>query len=174
MKEFNYHLPSCKLQTSFGGGLQDQVLVQLQAVCSVPSSSSSLSESEKNELISNTESDTTRITRFHVGNRYSESAVYGNVLYISGQVPDDDGKKDIEGQTEEVLAALDQRLKEAGTDKTKLLMVQIFLASMSDFDGMNKVWDQWVPKGHAPPRATVEAKLARSYWRIEIVATAAL
>ncbi|EFC47556.1 predicted protein [Naegleria gruberi] len=114
------------------------------------------------------------LVRFHVGERFSETAAYQGVLYISGQVPDD-GTKDIEGQTEEVLAMLDARLKEAGTDKTKLLMVQIFLANMvEDFAGMNKVWDAWVPKGNTPPRATVQAQLARPEWRIEITATAAI
>ncbi|KAF0976991.1 hypothetical protein FDP41_004286 [Naegleria fowleri] len=182
MKEFNYQLPACRMVVAASPFEEEEKrdhqvkpLVQLQATCSVPhlfDVGSSFSQSEEKKKEEELEFKT--ITRYHVGQRYSESAAYANVLYVSGQVPEDDGKKDIKGQTKEVLDALDQRLKEAGTDKTKLLMVQIFLASMEDFNGMNEVWDQWVPKENAPPRATVEAKLARPYWRIELVATAAL
>jgi enamine deaminase RidA (YjgF/YER057c/UK114 family) len=39
---------------------------------------------------------------------------------------------------------------------------------------MNAVWDAWVPAGHTPPRATVQAALARPGWRIEVVVTAAV
>ena len=53
-------------------------------------------------------------------------------------------------------------------------MAQIYLADLADFDGMNEVWDDWVPPGDAPPRATVQARLANPAWRIEIVVTAAL
>jgi len=53
-------------------------------------------------------------------------------------------------------------------------MVQIYLADLADFDGMNAVWDTWVAAGHAPPRATVQARLARPEWKIEVVATAAV
>ena len=38
---------------------------------------------------------------------------------------------------------------------------------------MNAAWDAWVPAGAAPPRATVEARLARPEWRVEVVVTAA-
>lgn len=111
--------------------------------------------------------------RFHVGNRYSEMAVFQNVAYLAGQVPHD-ATQDITGQTRQVLAMVDQLLAEAGTDNTHLLMVQIYLADLVDYDAMNAVWDAWVPRGHAPPRATVQARLARPDWKIEIVVTAAV
>ncbi len=112
------------------------------------------------------------IERFDVGSRLSEMAVHNGTLYLAGQVPED-GSLDIEGQTQQVLAAIDRLLQRAGTDKTKILMAQIFLADLADFEGMNRVWDAWVPAGNAPPRATVQAKLARAGWRIEVVVTAA-
>ena len=111
--------------------------------------------------------------RFHVGDRLSEMAVHNGTVYLAGQVPDD-ATQDIRGQTAQVLAMIDRLLARAGSDRTRLLMVQIFLADLADFDGMNAVWDAWVPAGHAPPRATVQARLARPDWRIEIVATAAV
>ncbi len=112
------------------------------------------------------------IRRFHVGTRLSEMAVYNGTVYLAGQVPDDP-TKDIAGQTAEVLANIDKLLAEAGTDKSRILMTQIFLADLSDFPAMNAVWDAWVVAGQTPPRATVQAKLARPEWLIEVVVTAA-
>ena len=111
--------------------------------------------------------------RLHVGPRLSDIAVHGGTVYLAGQVPRD-LSQDIGGQTAEVLATIDRLLGEAGTDRNHLLMVQIYLADMADFAGMNAVWDAWVPAGHAPPRATVQARLARPTCRVEMVATAAL
>ena len=113
------------------------------------------------------------IQRFDVGTRLSEMAVHNGTVYLAGQVPDD-GTQDIAGQTRQVLAAIDALLARAGTDKTKILMAQVFLADLADFAGMNAVWDAWVPAGNAPPRATVQAKLAKPEWRIEVVVTAAV
>jgi enamine deaminase RidA (YjgF/YER057c/UK114 family) len=69
---------------------------------------------------------------------------------------------------------VDKLLAEARTDSAHILMAQIFLADMADFAGMNEVWDDWVAPGDAPPRATVQAKLAKPEWKIEVVVTAAL
>ena len=112
------------------------------------------------------------IQRYHVGVRLSEMAVHNGTVYLAGQVPDDP-TKDISGQTAEVLANIDKLLTEAGTDKSRILMAQIFLADLADFPAMNAVWDAWVVAGQTPPRATVQAKLARPEWRIEVVVTAA-
>lgn len=113
------------------------------------------------------------LQRFDVGPRLSEMAIHNGTIWLAGQVPDD-ASQDIRGQTSQVLAMIDRLLERAGSDRTRLLMVQIYLADLADFDGMNAVWDAWVPAGHTPPRATVQAKLARPDWRIEIVATAAV
>ncbi len=78
------------------------------------------------------------------------------------------------GQTRQVLAAIDALLARAGTDKSKLLMCQIFVKDLADFPAMNAVWEAWLPAGAAPPRATVKADLAKPEWRVEMVVTAAL
>lgn len=113
------------------------------------------------------------IERFDVGARMSEMAVCNGVVYLAGQVPED-ATQDITGQTAQVLAAIDALLARAGSDKTKILRAQIFIADLADFPGMNTAWDAWVVPGHTPPRATVEAKLARPEWKVEIVVTAAV
>lgn len=113
------------------------------------------------------------IQRFDVGPRMSEMAIHNGVVYLAGQIADD-ASQDIRGQTRQVLAAVDALLAQAGTDKSKLLRVEIFLKDILDFDGMNQVWDEWVVPGHTPPRATVEARLANAEWRIEVLVTAAV
>jgi enamine deaminase RidA (YjgF/YER057c/UK114 family) len=111
------------------------------------------------------------IQRLHVGKRLSEAAIYNNTIYLAGQVAEDNSQ-DIVGQTKQVLAAIDKLLAEAGSDKTKILQVTIFIADMKDFPGMNSVWDEWVVQGATPPRATVEANLAKPEWRVEMVVVA--
>jgi enamine deaminase RidA (YjgF/YER057c/UK114 family) len=113
------------------------------------------------------------VQRFDVGARLSEMAVHNGVCYLAGQVAADSAQ-DITGQTKQVLAAIDALLARAGTDKSKLLMCQIFIADLADFPAMNAVWEAWLPAGHAPPRATVQAALAKPAWRVELVVTAAL
>jgi enamine deaminase RidA (YjgF/YER057c/UK114 family) len=117
--------------------------------------------------------DVIMVQRFDLGDRLSEMTIHNGVVYLAGQIPEDPNL-DIEGQTLQVLQAIDRLLARAGTDKRKLLMVQIYLVDMKDFEGMNRVWDRWVVPGHTPPRATVQANLASPKWRLEVVATAAL
>jgi enamine deaminase RidA (YjgF/YER057c/UK114 family) len=113
------------------------------------------------------------IERFDVGARMSDMAVHHGVVYLAGQVPDD-ASQDIVGQTAQVLRAIDALLARAGSDKAHILRAQIFIADLADFAGMNAAWDAWVVPNHAPPRATVEARLANADWKIEIVVTAAV
>ena len=113
-----------------------------------------------------------QLQRYDVGARLSEMAVHNGTVYLAGQVPADE-TSDIREQTRQVLAAVDALLARAGTDKTRILMAQVFLADLDDFAGMNEVWDDWVPAGAAPPRATVQARLPRRGWRLGIVVTPA-
>ena len=111
------------------------------------------------------------ITRIESGDRMSQAVVHNGIAYLAGQV----GKpgEDATAQTQEVLAQIDRLLALAGSDKTKILTAQVWLADMADFAAMNAVWDGWVAKGHAPARWTGEAKLATPDYRVEIIVTAA-
>ncbi|HAV34758.1 MAG TPA: hypothetical protein DCX52_00120 [Massilia sp.] len=113
------------------------------------------------------------IKRHHVGKRLSETAIHNGTVYLAGQIAEDT-TQGIEGQTREVLGHVDRLLMEAGSDKTCILMCQIFISDMAHFAGMNAVYDEWVAQGHTPPRATVESKLANPACLVEIVVTAAL
>lgn len=113
------------------------------------------------------------IQRFHVSKRYSESSVFNGIVYLAGMVPEC-AETDIKSQTADVLRQVDERLLEAGSNKTRILRTQIFLQDISEIGEMNAVWDEWVVEGSAPPRATVQAALADPSWKIEIVVTAAV
>lgn len=113
------------------------------------------------------------IQRIEVGSRFSEVAVHNGVAYLAGQVPFD-SSADVYGQTQQVLAEIDKWLAQVGSDKSRILMAQIYLAEMNDYAEMNRAWDEWVAENHAPPRACVEAKLANPDWKVEIVVTSAV
>jgi len=113
------------------------------------------------------------IQRLHTGPRMSQAVIHGKTVYLAGQVADDPSQ-DVPGQTRQILAAIDRLLAEAGTDKTRILSATIYLASIGTFAQMNSVWDTWVPQGHTPARATVEARLAAPQYTVEIQVIAAL
>jgi len=111
------------------------------------------------------------IKRIECGARMSEAVVYNGMIWLAGQVGTPGAS--VTEQTRDVLASIDRLLAEAGSDKTRILSAQIWLADISDFAEMNAVWDAWVPAGHCPARATGEAKLAAPEYKVEIIITAA-
>jgi enamine deaminase RidA (YjgF/YER057c/UK114 family) len=114
------------------------------------------------------------IDRLHVGKRLSGVVINraSGTAYLAGQVADDP-TADITGQTQQVLAQVDDLLFEAGTDKSKILSATVYLPDMADYAAMNAVWEKWVVPGHTPARATVEARLAAPDYRVEIQVVAA-
>ena len=114
------------------------------------------------------------IKRWHVEDRYSDMAVFNGVAYLAGQVANE-LSLDIAGQMREVLAMIDALLAQANSDKSRILMATIYLADLADYASMNAVWDAWVAdiQGNAPPRATVQARLANPNYKVEVVVTAA-
>lgn len=115
------------------------------------------------------------IKRLHVGPRMSQAVIHGSVAYLAGQVAGNAKGKSVTEQTKDILQAIDGLLKEAGTDKSKLLTAQIWLTDMSTFAEMNAVWDGWVSAGNTPARATVQSPaLAAPGYDVEIMVTAAL
>lgn len=113
------------------------------------------------------------IRRLALEARLAGATVHGKTVYLAGQVADDT-TLDAEGQMADILRQIDALLAEAGTDKTRLLSVQIFIQDLADFAGMNRAWDAWIDRSHLPARATVKAELADPSWRIEVTGVAAL
>ena len=112
------------------------------------------------------------IERLQPGPRMSQAVIHDNTIYLAGQVAADPSQN-VVGQTRQILAEIDQLLAEAGSDKTRILSATIYLADIGTFAQMNSVWDTWVPQGHTPARATVEARLAASVYLVEIQIIAA-
>lgn len=114
------------------------------------------------------------IKRIDAGPRMSQCVVHGNTVYTAGQVAQNAPGASAAEQTKDILAAIDRLLSEAGTDKSKLLSANIWLADIGDFAEMNAVWDAWVSPGNTPARACVESKLAAPQFTVEIGVIAAL
>jgi enamine deaminase RidA (YjgF/YER057c/UK114 family) len=108
------------------------------------------------------------IERLESGPRMSQAVIYNGIVYRAGQVAADCPGAPVKEQARNILERTDKLLAAAGSDKTKLLQVTIWLADMRTFDDMNSVWDKWVPAGHTPARATVEAKLAAPGYTVEM------
>ncbi|WP_439287480.1 RidA family protein [Lonepinella sp. BR2357] len=113
------------------------------------------------------------VQRFHISKRLSEVTVYNGVAYLAGQIPANMPNQPIYEQTKDVLAEIDRLLAEVNSDKSRILRAEVVLVDMNDYAEMNRAWDEWVADNNAPPRATIQAKLANEAWKIEIVITAA-
>jgi enamine deaminase RidA (YjgF/YER057c/UK114 family) len=110
--------------------------------------------------------------------RYEPSKIYSKVVEANGFVftagiVADDVKQDVKGQTQQILRQIDQLLKLAGTDKTKLVSATIWVTDIRARDAMNEAWTAWTGGENLPGRACVEAKLADPRMLVEIAVVAA-
>lgn len=110
------------------------------------------------------------IERIESGARSSKIVKHNGVVYLTGQVAEGDT---IQEQVKTCLDNIDALLIKAGSSREKMLRVTVWLADMDDFAGLNEVWNAWVPTGHAPARACVNAKLARDILKVEFMVDAA-
>ena len=86
---------------------------------------------------------------------------YNGFVFIAGQVADN-RQGTLESQTREVLAKIEALLAKAGSDKSRLLAVDVFLPAIGDFDAMNRVYDAWVDPANPPARALRRGPPGRS------------
>ena len=112
------------------------------------------------------------IQRIETGQRMSQAVVANGFVFLAGQVGEPGTS--VTDQTTAILAQIDDLLARAGSNKTRIVSAQIWMADMADFAEMNAVWDAWVPQGHAPARATGESALATPDYKVEIIVTAVL
>ena len=114
-----------------------------------------------------------QIKRYDTNQRMSQAVVHNGFAFLAGQVADDTSL-DVKGQTAQILAKIDALLAKLGSDKTKILSANIWLASAASYNDVNEVWDAWIPTGEAPARACVESKLAFPRYTVEIGVIAAV
>jgi len=113
------------------------------------------------------------IKRYEVGPIISGAAAHGGIVYLAGLAAED-LSQDVRGQTKQTLAIIDRILTQAGSDKTKLLRVEIWLADMANFDVMNAVYQAWLDPQNVPARVCVESRLWDDAAQVEIMVTAAV
>eukprot|EP00163_Fabomonas_tropica_P015598 TRINITY_DN2840_c1_g2_i1.p1 TRINITY_DN2840_c1_g2~~TRINITY_DN2840_c1_g2_i1.p1 ORF type:complete len:304 (+),score=98.67 TRINITY_DN2840_c1_g2_i1:49-960(+) len=113
------------------------------------------------------------IVRAGVTNKLSQAVTSNGLVFLSGQVAGDTSA-DVKGQAEQIFEKIDWRLKEAGTDKSKLVSADIWLTSIKDAKEFNAAWEEWIPEGAAPARACVEAKLVNPAFKVEVRVVAAV
>ncbi len=113
------------------------------------------------------------IERFRTGEKLSRIVTHHNLAYLCGQVADSyDG--DLEEQTRQVLARIDDHLAEVGSDKTKMLHVLIHIKDITQAARMNVIWGEWLGDAPRPARTCVQAALAKPEMWVEMTVVAAL
>ena len=112
------------------------------------------------------------IKRIEVGKRMSAAVVHGDTVYLAGQVGQPGFS--VKEQAAQALAEVDRLLAAAGTDKTRILHVQMWLDDIRDFAEVNTVCDAWIEPAHAPARSSGERRMAKPGMLVELIVTAAL
>lgn len=131
---------------------------------------------QKHDLISSADalinaSDNSDIEKFDIDNRFTDAIKFNNMVFVSGQIGDGDT---IEEQTISALNYVDLALAKAGTNKSRILELTIWMQNIdADYSKMNIIYDKWFTPGSPPTRACVEAKLASPKYKIEIRVVAA-
>ncbi|KAA8495278.1 RutC family protein [Porphyridium purpureum] len=115
------------------------------------------------------------IVRYEPGTSFSQMVVHGGIIYLAGQVTDDEHQKTTVGeQTSSCLAKIDRLLEMGGGHKSSILSASVWLADIATVAEMNAVWNAWVDPECKPVRATVEAKLVRPTLLVEVQVVAAV
>ncbi len=112
------------------------------------------------------------IQRIKSNHRAAQVVKHNNTMYLTGLVTSD-VELDVKGQTQDILDRMVTILEENGSAKDKVLSVQIFVKSMSDFAAMNEVYDAFFAEDEKPTRSCLEANMARETLLVELVVIAA-
>jgi 2-iminobutanoate/2-iminopropanoate deaminase len=107
---------------------------------------------------------------------YSHACVAGGIAYISGQLPVDESgaalsDQPFEVQVKRVLANLDACLAVAGSDRSRLLQVRVYIVDMSLWSSFNDIYGGWIGDSR-PARAVAGVSSLHYGASLEIEATA--
>jgi len=105
---------------------------------------------------------------------YSQAIQYGNLLFVSGQIPIDPKtgelvEGDIEVQTKQVLGNVQAIIKAAGMTLQNVVKCSCFLKNMEDFVKFNAVYNSYFADS-LPARETVEVGRLPKDAQVEISA----
>ena len=113
------------------------------------------------------------IKRLDQSARRSRALIHNGIVYLSGQVPTQ-RPNDVQQQARQVLDKIDSLLREAGTDKSRILSATVWLRTMDDFESFNAVWDAWVAPGQTPTRSCGKVEMNDPACLVEISVAAAV
>ena len=99
----------------------------------------------------------TRIRGKYIGR--NAASAYKNLVWTVATA--NNKKLDIEGQTRETLAVLEKNLHELGSERTRIVSAQVYLARIADKPVMDGIWREWIGDDpqHWPQRACVGVDL---------------
>lgn len=107
------------------------------------------------------------ITRHENTGRLSKVLVANGFAFLSGLTAKD-RSGGVKEQTTDILTQIDNYLAMAGTDKTRIVVGNVWLKDIATFDEMNAAWEAWIDPATPPARATVESRLAGADILVEI------
>lgn len=89
--------------------------------------------------------------------RHHGPMVHKGLIYISGQGANDSGAVQgatIEDHTKKVMENIKRIVEEGGGNMDSILQLNVYLATLEHYEGMNKVYYSYFPNG-GPARCTV-------------------
>ena len=107
---------------------------------------------------------------------YSQAVAAGNMIYLAAQIGlEPKSAKLVDGgiaaETKQTLENIKAVLAAAGSDMTKVVFVNVYLADMNDFAAMNEIYAGFFKEPY-PARATVAVKSLPKNAKVEISAVA--
>jgi enamine deaminase RidA (YjgF/YER057c/UK114 family) len=90
--------------------------------------------------------------------QFSRIVTHNGVVHLAGQ-PANNRKAPVKEQTRDILKSIDALLKQAGSDKSRLLTAVIHLSDMRLKPQMDEAWLEWVDPKNPPARASIETRL---------------
>jgi enamine deaminase RidA (YjgF/YER057c/UK114 family) len=111
------------------------------------------------------------IKRIGGTNRYSDIVIHERIAYLSGVLPSKDDS--VYEQTKEVLSTISSLLESVSSSNKHIISMTIYLTDETTYEEMNRAFDEWIPTGCAPARATIgNVKFPNPMWKIEVSLTA--
>ncbi len=103
---------------------------------------------------------------------YNQSVLYGNMLFISGQICIDPvsgelKNKDIQEETHQAMHNLKAILQKAGMTFANVLKTTIFITDMHQFGQVNEVYGKYF-ESDFPARETVQVSALPKFVNVEI------
>jgi len=108
---------------------------------------------------------------------YSQAIAAAGLVFVAGQIPIDPAtgalvEGGIETQTDRVMRNIKAILEAAGSSMDRVVKTTVYLADLSEFEGMNKTYGGFFEGAEPPARATVQVSRLPKGASVEIDAVA--